>query len=869
MQEWIWRVRALFSRRSLSNDKADELRYHLEMEEQAGLRAGLSETEARRRARIRAGSVSEGLEATRDEYGWRWLSGRETDLRHGLRTLRYSGGFGTVAVLVLAASIAVNTLIFCLLEGVVLRPLPYPAPEHLVRLYDSGTTQPKFPLSLGHYLYYRAHAKSLESIGLYTGHDMELSAADGRSKQLTGLAITSDYFAVLGRAPSIGRPFSDSDLRKGVRNVIISHRLWQDRYRSDPAITGKAIRLNRELWTIIGVAQEGFQHTGGDYRSPMQGETVDVWTPLPLDVQDQALRGFHYCNAVARVRSQFTLDQARQELEGLASSYSHQYPEYGDWRAGLEPLLNEVTGRSRQVVWLLVVAGSLVMLVACANLAGLSVARAIARRPELSVREALGASRWQLVRVGLAENLILGICGSALGLLLARVGLPVLHRLLPPDFPRAHEVILTWSSVLFAVVVAVVVMLIAGLLPIGASETRGQQRVTAGRESRRLRSFLVAGEVAFAGLLCAGALYLLRSYQEIGARDHGFKAEGVLTFQLALQSDKQEVLARLQDEIRTRIAAIPGVAAAGLTTNLPWSGYDENTDFAVVGRVSGKDEDTTARYQGASAGYFEAAGMRLLNGRLFDRERDVQGQPPTVVVNDALAKRFFPQGDAVGARVDLWGEKRQIVGVVAGIKDFPADLDIKPGFWFPLGQVPFATVFAAVRTANLDPASLTSAVTGVVHTVDPELPLTDIRTLERRTAGALAARRFALWLFQAFSILALVLAAAGLYGLLTYLVQQRRKELGIRAALGATQSNLWSMIVADGFRIAAAGVACSVVLIPLCGSLLQSLLYNVKALDLVTIAGALAALLAVTLLASLGPARSATRTDPVVSLRQD
>ena len=732
-----------------------------------------------------------------------------------------------------------------------------------------GQHEPKFPVSLGHYLDYRAHAKSLESIALYTGQDMELSAADGRSKQLTGVAITSDYFAVLGKALIAGRAFEDGDLRKGVHNVIISHRLWRDRFQSDPAITGKSIRLNRQPWTIIGVAPEGFQHVGGDYRSPMQGETVDVWLPLPMDLEERALRAFHYTNAIARIRGGFTASEARKDLERLAGLYAHQYPDYGDWRVRMEPLLNEVTGRSRQVVWLLVAAGGLVMLVACANLAGLCVARAIARRPELSVREALGASGWQLVRVGLAENLLLGLAGAALGLLLARSGLPLLHRLLPPDFPRAHEVVLTWSSALFALGVAMATVFLAGLLPGRRGELRGQQRITAGRESQRLRSILVAGEVAFAGLLCAGALFLLRSYQEIGARDHGFKADGVLTFQLSLQGDKPEVLARMMGEIREKISAIPGVASVGASTNLPWSGYDENTSFGIVGRIADKDDDASGRYQSASPGYFEAAGMRLISGRLFDRTHDVLGQPFTVIVNDALVNRYFPAGDAVGAVVDLWGEKRQIVGVVAGIKDYPADLDTKPAFWFPSGQVPSPNVFVAVRSARLDPAALTGAVTEAVHAVDPELPLADIRTLERRTGAALASRRFALRVFQAFAALALVLAAAGLYGLLTYLVQQRRKELGIRAALGATRSDLWTMIITDGFKTAVMGVVCCLLLIPLCGFLLQSFLYNVRVIDLFTVVGAPAALLAVVLLASLGPARSATRTDPALALRQD
>ena len=261
--------------------------------------------------------------------------------------------------------------------------------------------------------------------------------------------------------------------------------------------------------------------------------------------------------------------------------------------------------------------------------------------------------------------------------------------------------------------------------------------------------------------------------------------------------------------------------------------------------------------------------MRLLNGRLFERGRDVLGQPLTVIVNDALASRYFPRGDAIGATLDVFGNKRQIVGVVAGIKDSPADLDTKPAFWFPLGQVEFGTVFFAVRSATVDPASLTSAVTSAVHAVDPELALADIRTLEVRAAGALASRRFALWLFQSFAGLALVLAATGIYGLLAYIVQQRRKELGIRVALGASRIDLWKMVLSDGLKMASAGALCCLLLIPFGGSLLQTFLYNVKAFDLFTAAAAPAALLAVAALASLGPARSATRSDPAVALRED
>jgi predicted permease len=873
MQDWLWRLKTMLRRKRIAAEKTEEMRAHLDMEIEAGLQRGLSLKEARRQARFRAGLLSEGLESTREELGVRWLNGFVGDFRHAFRALIRNRGFGTVAILVLAASVAVNTLIFFMLDGVVLRPLPYKSPERLVRIFDSNVGQPKFSVSLGRYLDYRAQSRSLDSIALYTGRDMELSSTEGHSKRLTGLNITSDYFSVLGKAPFLGRTFGVSDLHANIRNVIVSYPLWQEYFQSDPAIVGKTIRMNREPWTIIGVAPAGFQHVGGEYRSPPQGETVDIWMPLALlDAPEQALRAWHFCNAIARIRQGVTLAQARQELAIQAAAYSQRYADYGKWTARVEPLLSEVTGRSAQLVWLLMAAGGLVLLVACANIAGLCVARAVSRRKELSLRRALGANRWQLLRVGLAENLLVGVAGAMLGLLLARAGLPLLRTLLPTDFPRAHEIALTPAAALFAAAIAIATVLIAGLLPSGRAGSLQSQRVTGGRDSQKLRAFLVAGEVALAGLLCAGSLFLLRSYQQLGARDHGFNPAGVLTFQLSVpnnESTKPGEIARVYEHIRQNLTGIPGVTFAGASTNLPWSGYDENSGFDIVGDSDEENGKRGARYQAASPGYFEATGMRVVKGRLFDRAREVLGQPLTVIVNDALVRRYFGAREPVGAMADIFGAKRRIVGVVAGIKDNPADIDTKPGFWLPLGQVEFPAVFFAIRGNSADPAALTAAATTAVQAVDPQLAPAEIRTLQNRADSAMASRRFALWLFQAFAALALVLAAAGVYGLLSYIVQQRRKELSIRVALGANRSDLWRMILSDGLKMAAAGALGCLVLIPVGGSLLQSFLYNVKAFDLFTIAAAPAALLTVSFLASLGPARSATLSDPAAALRED
>lgn len=872
MPTWIRRVMALLRRGRLTHERTEELQFHFDQEVAAGLRRGLSPEEARRQARLRVGLVSEAIETTREALGFRWLDGAATDLRHALRAVRRSRGFGTVAVLVLGASVAINTLVFFMLDGVVLRPLPYRTPDRLVRLYDGSPFAPKFPMAIGRYLDYREHAQTLDGLALYTRQDVELTGSATRSRQLTGVAITTDYFSLLGRPPALGRAFTDDDLRGGVRHAILGARLWREQFRADPAIVGQAIRLNREAWTIIGVAPDDFEHVGGDFRSPPQGDTVDIWLPLATDRSNGELRGSHFCNAVARLRDGVTDAQARADLTRLAAAYTQRYKKFGEWTARMEPLQSEVTGGSRQVIWLLVGAGALVVLVACANLAGLCVARLVSRRKELGLRRALGATRWHLLRVGLAENLIVGAAGAALGLLLAGAGLPVLRHLLPADFPRAHAIALTGRGALFAAAVALVTVLVAGLIASGGRGTLGSTtRVTEGRESRRLRRGLVVGEIALAGLLCAAALFLLRSYQELGARDHGFNASGALTFQIMLPGTGVQpgVFARTYEEIRTAIAAIPSVTAVGASTNLPWSGYDENTGFTIVGRATDDEDGPGGRYQAASPGYFEAVGMRLERGRFFDATRDRIGQPLTLIVNDALARRYFPRGDAVGATVRVFGANREIVGVVKGLTDTPADPDVKSAFWFPLGQVEFESVFFAVRTAGVEPAALTADVTRAVHAVDAELPLADVRTLERRADGALASRRFALWLLQAFAALVLVLASAGIYGLLAYVVRQRRKELGIRLALGASHRNLWGMVLSDGLGMAAAGALACLLLIPLAGLLLRTFLFNVAAYDPFTIVAAPAALLAMAFVASLGPARAATQSDPARVLRDD
>jgi putative ABC transport system permease protein len=433
------------------------------------------------------------------------------------------------------------------------------------------------------------------------------------------------------------------------------------------------------------------------------------------------------------------------------------------------------------------------------------------------------------------------------------LALPLLRSAMPESFPRLHELYISPRAAFVSVGLALLTTLAAGLF-------RSQ---TSRRQTLRLRGALVAAEVGLACLVCAGALLLERSYRLLDARDHGFHAAGALTFSVALQGPEYRNFdrsMRASREIRAAIAAIPGVDSVGIATDLPWSGWDENTSW-------GPKDEHAGRFHMASQGFFESIGTPLIAGRYFD-ERELEKEPKSIIINEALANRYLGGRAAVGQRMRAWGAERQIVGIVADVRDTPANLSASPGFWFPPDQESFGQFSVAVKTAR-DPLSLAAEVKRAMAAVDPELPMAKVRTLADHASQAMAARRFALWLFQAFAALAIGLAAVGVYGLLAYWVVQRRKELGIRMALGATRGGLWRSVVAGGVRLAAIGAFCAAVTIPIAGRLLGSMLYGVTPTDTAVLVGAPITLIAVAAVASLGPAWSATRADPASSLRHD
>ncbi|HYO84606.1 MAG TPA: ABC transporter permease [Bryobacteraceae bacterium] len=872
LREWVYRLRPGRS----DHDLESEMRVHIEMETEAGRQRGLSDDEARRQAVLRAGSVASAMEKARDQRTASWVSGTAADIRHAMTGLLRQPQFPLVAGAVLTIAVAANTLIFAMVYGVLLKPLPYRDPERLVRLFEWSERNPRFPLSILNYLEDRRHSRTLESIALYTSGDMELAHGD-RPERLTGVRITHDFLPTLGVQPAVGRNFEEKELVRSARVVILGDALWRSRFAADPGIVGRTVRLNRENWTVIGVMPKGFQHPGGSYRSPLHGETVDVWCPLPVDVSDQALRFSHYTNAIARLKAGVPLQAATEDLNHVMDELTRRHPDaYTRRRARVEPLAAEVVGRSGTTVQLILAAGLIVMAVACINIAGLCVARVIARKGELAIRQALGAGRMQLIRTVLAENLILGFAGGIAGFALAALTIPVLRSVLPAQFPRLHEIDVNAVAGAYAVTVALVTSLLAGILPAlrNTGEAPGQNlgagvRVTnAGHGIRSLRGALVVAEVALGCVLCFCAVLLVRSGMQLNARDHGFQPSGVVTFRLQLPGSSYNDATKVGNFVSHLMRGwreIPGVMAVGAGSAIPWTGYDENAGITIPGRAAKPGESMQTRYQTATPGYFEALRWPLRRGRLF-QESDGPGTNPVAIVNETLARRFFEGTSPVGRYINYFGRSREIVGVVADVRDDPADTRAEPAVWLAAVQEAEPRMTVVVRSAG-DALAVVPQLRDKLAKFDPDLPIAEVRTMEGVVGTALAERRFALFVCQAFAALGLLLAAIGIYGLLTYLVQQRRKEIGIRMALGASNGAVLWMVTGSGVRLAAAGVVAGLLLSPPAARAMSTLLYGVSATDAVTLVATPLPLLITALVASGVPGWMAARTEPLPALR--
>jgi predicted permease len=801
------------------------------------------------------------------------------DLRYGARMLLKNPGFTAIAIITLALGIGANTAIFSVVNGVLLKPLPYRDPEQLIRVFERSQSQPKFPMAIGNFQDYREQSSTLTGLALYTRQDLELSR-DDRPERLAALRVTAGFFDVLGVQPQLGREFRREDeLPDNNQVVILSHGLWQRRFNGDPSIIGQAVTLSGRPFTVVGIMPRGLQHVGGDYRSMPHGESVDAWWPIGM--RPQAGRGAHFCNAIGRLKPGVSPAQADTDFNVIAGRLAQQFPNTNQgWSIAIQPLHEEIVGRARAMLLVLFGAVFFVLLIACVNVANLLLTRATVREREIAVRAALGGSRWRIVRQLLTESLILAAIGGAVGVLLAQWLIGALDVIGPEQLPRLQVVSIDGRILLFAFALTLLTGVLFGLAPalqagqVSLNELLKEGgRGGAGRRQRRLRDALVIAEVALALVLLVGAGLLLRSFLKLQTADPGFDPERVLTASLSLPgsrySDAPKVVA-FQQQLVERLAALPGVQSVGLTSDLPWTGYDENAGFNIENKTFPPNQGPSARYHYVSSDYFRTVGVPLVAGRFFNNA-DRRETQPVVLINQSMAERYWPGESAVGKRITFSFQPTErnwltVVGVVGDVKDFPHSPGAQPAFYWPMAQVINREAILAVRTRTA-PASLAEAVRNEVRALDKDLPLADIAELEAIAAKAVGGQRFTLWLVGLFALTALTLAAIGVYSVLSYLVALRTHEIGVRMALGAQRGDVLRLIIGQGMTSALVGVALG-----LAGSLaltrwMKNLLFEVSTTDPLTFALIALSLAGVALVACWIPARRATKVDPMTALR--
>jgi putative ABC transport system permease protein len=822
------------------------------------------------------------------------------DLRYAARMLRKNPGFTAVAVATLALGIGANTAIFSVVHAVLLKPLPFDRPDELVRitadakgqgLVDAGLSPPEL-------FDYREKSGAFSAVsGLYPVN-ANITGVE-RPERAEVLLVDVNYFDLLGVKAQVGRIFQPADYRPGIAEIaVISDGWWRRHYATDPGVLGKTFRLDDDLYTIVGVAPPGFRHPGQSLQTD-----VEVWAPagwsanpfrLPIPRGANFLRG-----ALARLRPGVTVEGAQRRLDALAETFRREYPKdyraANGWAPRVIPLQQDVVGATRPALIVLLAAVGFVLLIACANVANLLLARASGRRREIAVRQALGAGRRRLVRQLLTESLVLSLAGGAAGLALAGWGVEALVRLAPASLPRVTEIRVDLPVLLFTLCASVATGLLFGLVP--ALQTAGGDmsatlkdsgRGSAGGRGKSVRSVLVVAELALALVLLTGAALLLRTLARLQRVDAGFRPAHLVTASVWLPQPnipengryfKNEPQVLLYRRILDRVRAIPGVEAADAATRVPFAAFPAINQFLIEGRDPERGGTGAADFSSASTGYFATLGIPLKSGRVFDAH-DVEGSARVAIVSESLARRFFPGENAVGRRIAFplpaspapgapqgprWME---IVGVVGDVKTLALDADERPAVYRPLEQAPSLSWTLVVRT-RLAPGPLAAAIEQEIHAIDPELPLYAVRTMDEAMARTLAQRRFAMRLLALFAAAALLLSAVGISGVIAYSVAQRTHEIGIRMALGAQPRDVRRMLLGEGARLAALGVALGLAGAFVLTRLMASLLYGVGPRDPLTFLLVTGVLGAVALAATDLPARRASRVDPMAALRSE
>jgi predicted permease len=811
------------------------------------------------------------------------------DFRYGLRQLRRSPGFAMTVVLTVALGIAATTVVFSLVNAVLLRPLPFPEPARLNSLdtlgRPGGTSGPptmRMDTSYPNFFDWRNESKSFASMASYTTGGMVLGAdSNSQARRVAGVQVSSGFFETVGVSPELGRGFKREEELPGSRVVVLSHDTWETMFGGNESAVGKQIVLSDESYTVVGVMPKGFYF-------PIDHADAAFWISMARDAEGKnpptTERGYNQLSVIGRLRPGVTIEQARAEMntiqQGLAVRYADDVK--NEFAVSVVPELQDVVSNVETPLRILFCAVACLLLIVCVNVAGLLLSRMNMRRGELAIRAALGATRSQMLGQLLVESVMLSVCGGGLGVACAVGLLRVASRLLPAGLPRVDQISIDGRVLEFAIVISLLTGVLFGVLPAWRASKQDPatalgdngRGATGGRGQYRLQSTLVIAETAIGLVLLVGAGLLIRSFDRILKVDPGFSPQHMLTFRLAVPGKRFTVERRTQlvQQVVARMQQVPGVHAATAAFPMPLTEGDIHITFSIEGRPTTPGDEPSARVSLIEPGFFETLQVPLKRGRFFLPTEHQQKGPPVIIVNDAFAQKYFAGEDTLGKRMktDLDGSgapvMREIVGVVGNVKRTDVTESARPEYYLPYEQVPVAMPSVALRVTG-DPMSYASSIRSAMASVDSTVPIYRMNSYSNDLQRTSAQQRFQAALLACFAAIALLLAAIGLYGVLSYMVSQRTKELGLRIALGAQRSNVLQLILFRGLSMAIVGLCLGVAAAALLSHFISSVLYEVKPLDVLTFGGTSVVLLVVSCIASLIPAYRASKLDPNESLR--
>ncbi|MFL6590973.1 MAG: ADOP family duplicated permease [Chthoniobacterales bacterium] len=873
-------IRNTMRKERIDHDLSEEVGSYVELLTEKNMKEGMSETEARRAALIKIGGVEQVKEEVRSGRAGFAIETFFQDLRYGFRSLRKKPGFTLTAIIALALGIGANTAIFSVINGVLLRSLDYARPDRIVMIWERFAQNPEHQnvVSPANFLDWQKTSRSFEKMAAVWDLRQNITGS-GDPIEVHAQFVSAGFFPTLGVRPFIGRWFTDEEDRPGGNLVaILSHKIWQERFGGDNAVLGQQVPISGRLLTIVGVMPPGFHFLNDE---------VQIWRPIAFDpAQDYRKTSGRFLKCVGRLAPGATLEQAQSELNVIASQLAQQYPSYNaTWSVSLTPIREQIVGDVRHTLLVLLAAVAFVLLIACANVANLLLARAASRQRELALRAALGATRNRLLRQLLTESVLLALCGGMVGIALAYWGVELLKRFGPDNIPRLHDISIDPRVLLFTFAISLLTGIAFGLVPalqasradVNDALKEGARGSTGGRGA--LRNLFVVAEVSLALVLLIGAGLMIRSFMRLHQVKTGFESNRVLTMRVQLPGAKykedQQRLAFFK-QAQERISSLPGVKVVGSINFLPLTGMASNTAFHVVGQpqaAPGQEPGTEVRV--ISGAYFGAMGIPLLKGRLFD-EHDGPDSRVTII-NETMARKYFPNEDPIGKQLSIsWAPPEEgkpqpideIIGVVGDTRETALDHDPNPAIYWPLDRESYQFMTFIIRSA-IEPTQLVASVQREIRAMDPDQPLADVRTLEQVVAKSIARPRFDMMLLGIFAAVALVLASVGLYGVMNYSATQRTQEIGIRMALGAKSGDILRLVVGHGMKLTFAGIVIGIIASLALTRVMTNLLFGVTATDLTTFFAVSTMLTVVALLANYIPARRVTRINPVVALRYE